>query len=402
MTRYFPAGHIPRAVCLATVAACSSQAVAVEAQDAATRSVPRNYALFSQTTKGRKVPKFVLRVDTYVYPAGTSYRQFLTAGAPRTPEAVLARFVELINAPRADSDAFLALFSPAARRTEKDVKGWRATYLDLRSHARQLGEPKLSRRYDFGNFSQMEVSLPQADRNFLNSKSGGLAMLSFLASVASIERAGDRAYISGNMNPPGNASSLGQLVFARTPFNGKVVLPYSLRVPNDSPATKNIHPVDVLFEGAPLDVPLDGKTHTSFASVNFLQHAAQVIRADKTSDTLALWDAASTKEIRAALQKNSMQGNASYVESLLSNPSRRIAFVMDFDEGAVIFLRYAKAADSVPVFELARVFKEKGAYKLSFEANSGLNTRNLEILLEAPYFQDYLRKIATAHNKSAP
>ncbi len=405
MTRHFLACNITRAVYFATVTACFSlRVVVVKAQDAATKSVPRDYALFSQTTNGRKVPKFVVRVDTYQYPTGTSYRQFLTAGIPRTPEEVLARYVQLLLAPRPNADACLELFAPAKRRTEKDCKELRDGYLELRPDARQVGNPRLKRRYDFGNSSQIDVDFPDLGKPNSKNKKAFWAVLGFSLTATSFERISDRVYLNPSSIFSGDASDVVGLLFSRTPSESKQTgLPYSVTVADASPATKNVHPMQVLFDGTPSNVPLDGKTQTPDAAANFLQHAAQVLRTDKISDILPLWDAASAKELRASLKpKGFEQGNYEEEKALLSDTSRRIAFVMSFDEGAIIFLRNPKASGHEPLFVPVPVFKENGAYKLSWESRSDINSRNLDNLLKANYFQKYLLKITAAPVKSAP
>ncbi len=362
--------------------------------------MPRDYALFSQTTDNRRVPKFVLRVDTAIYPANTSYKQFLKAGAPRTPEEVYARCLQLINAPRPDFDAYLALFSPKVQPSAKDVKALRQSYSLFRIHARQLSDIKLRRRYDFGNFSQLDLDSREIAKQNAKDKSLFLVLFDFLSDTV-FERIGDRVYLSYDLDVSGEPSSIVQKAFAQTPLNGKIALPFSLHVQNGSAATNKLHPVDVLFDGAPLDVPLDGKTSTQFPAVNFLQHAAQVVRAGKDSDILQLWDDASAQKIRAAMQKNSIQLNYSNINYLLSDPARRIAFVMDFDEGTAIFLRRPKASDNAPLFEPALVFKENGVYKLSFKTKSDLHSLNLDSLFQAPSFQNYLLKITGAPRPTA-
>ncbi len=356
----------------------------LDSAEAATQSVPRDYVLFSQTTDKRRVPKFVLRVDTAIYPANTSYKQFLTAGAPRTPEEVYARCLQLINAPRPDFDAYLALFSPKTQTSAKDVKELRQDYPLFRTRARQLSQQKLRRRYDFGNFSQLDLDLREIAKQNAKDKSLFFVLFSF-SSNTTFERIGDRVYLSNDLGAPGDASSIGQLVFKLAPLDRKIALPFSLRVPNGSAATTKLHPVDVLFDGAPLNVPLDGKTSTRFPAVNFLQHAAQVVHAGKDSGILQLWDEASAQKIRAASQEKFIQGNASQIEALLSDTSRRIAFVMDFDEGTAIFLRCPKASGDEALFEPALVFKENGVYKLSFETKSDLHSWNLNGLFQQPF-----------------
>lgn len=396
---------ITRAAYVSAVAALALGRVApVAAQTVALKSLPRDYTVYSATKNGRPVPKFVVRVDTYVYPAQTTCKQFLTTGVPRTPEEVLARFVELLKAPRPDADAYLALYSPEDRRIAKDVKELRTSYLYLRSYASKLGEPKLQRRFDFGNYSQFELSFPTIEGQKHPDKNLLLAEMGFDFAAGAIERRADRCYLSKHIAPPGDASMVGQSVFSLQPLGGReTTLSYSLRVPNDSPATINLHPVDVFFDGMPLNLPLNGKTYTPNGAANFLQHAARVVRQGQTSEILKLWDAPSAKEIRASLRpRQPTQGNYEEMNSLLSDASRRLAFAIEFDEGAVVFLRDSPISGHKAAFSDVWLNKENGSYKLFFSSSSSSRLGaygNISRLFEAAYFQTYLLQISAATPK---
>lgn len=396
---------ILRAAYLSAVAALVLGRVApVAAQTVALKSLPRDYAVYSVTKNGRRVPKFVVRVDTYVYPPQTTCKQFLTMGVPRTPEEVLARLVELRTTQSPDADAHSALYAPEDRRTAKDVKELRGRYLALRSEAGKLGEPKLQRRFDFGNYSQFQLSFSTIEGQKHPDKNLLLAMIDFEFTVSAIERRGDRAYPTKHIIPPGDASWVGQSAFSRQPLGGReTTLPYSLRVPNDSPATMNLHPVDVFFDGMPLNLPLDGKTHTPNEAANFLQHAARVVRQGQTPEILKLWNAPSAKEIRASLRpRQPTQGNYEEMNDLLSDASRRLAFAMEFDEGAIVFLRNRPLSGHKAAFSDVWLDKENGSYKLFTPVSTWSRLGaigNISSLFATPYFQTYLLQISTATPK---
>ena len=356
------------------------------------QSVPRDYPLLSRSVDGSEVPTMVLRVDSVVYPAQIDYKQFLTSGAPRTPEQLYARYIDLLLAPRADETAYLAMFSPERQSKDEDIKRLLKNYEGLRRYAPKFGAPTLRRRYDFGDSSLLDVEFARPTN--LSKEESFWALFALTTTVASIKTTGNRAYFTG-FEWSSIAFNLINLVYARKePLPGKQNLPYSLVVSQNSAggesAPENLHRVTVLFDGTVLSAPLDGVTQTPDAAVNFVQEAARVHRTGNIAAILPLWSDESAKDIRVALDKNIIQSNYELVKALLSDASLRVVFVIESDEGALIFLRRPNPSKNQSVIEVVTVFKKADGFKLSFKSDGALGKGNLDKLLQSPDFQSYL------------
>ena len=290
----------------------------------------RDFLLYATQHDGEQQPKLVVRADYLAYPSEPSYQNFLPAGVPKTPEAVLALRNKIKLAPEKLLDAFKTLYTPQEQiPAENGDDKFTDFFLRERADAAKHDDLTLRHRYDVGDVSYL----------FGSSKAF------FPVQVLPVLRRDNRAYAANYQlaRELGSANNVIRLMENEASENVAPrdwPLPYRLQLRTKTGAASDEHPLWIFFDGKPLDLPVEqAAKNPDDAILNFTQQVVQTYRTGSDQEWLDLWTAADARDFwQKAIKENPSYYQREREKFADKGGTYYVYFVMDLGKYASVFI----------------------------------------------------------------
>ena len=367
----------------------------------APHTFPMQYVGFYKDTP--IIPAIALKANFVAYPDSPSYKQFLDAPED-SPERVVANYVQTLSDER---EALLPETLATAENfyTEDEKKDNDEAIIQsikgLHKQINKIADIRMWHRYDAGLISIISLayispSRVQPFRTLYLRKSGASYFITGLQS-------GSNKYKDGQSIVDGialsNVVTLNESNLVSRPDLANVPQPdyrYSFALRNSLPEDiSSVNQLKVLFTGKPSNILVDENMVPADPVQALIKRAVQVRRKGTLQEFLSLWtdyDRNGTFARNMALQngRNAPYAPASSIGFFAGQDKVRIVFTMDFEVGALVFLRNNKSKK----LHLLKVWKQApNDYRLS---ESGSLERgdvlpgNLNTLFDSSNFQSYV------------